>query len=95
MVWHQILHSPQCTDDVEEADLFFVPAFREHPAVHCGNREHLFKLMEAENPKLKAYQENYEKDSHEVRCSAFDSNSQLSRAIEFRTFAPLEALPCV
>ena len=52
MLYHKLLHSPHCTDDVGEADLFFVPAFRTHPHVGCGDTDELWKLLRKENPAL-------------------------------------------
>jgi hypothetical protein len=54
MIYHQLLHSPRCTDNIEEADLYFVPAFREHPSIKCANMNEVVEEIEAQHPQLPA-----------------------------------------
>jgi hypothetical protein len=52
MVWHQLLHSPMCTDDIAEADLFYLPAFRTHPEIPCPAPQKVWDFIAKVNPKM-------------------------------------------
>ena len=50
---HQLLHSPMCTDDMNEADLFFVPAFRTHPQIPCPKPRDVYDFVAKTNPRMR------------------------------------------
>ena len=54
MLHYRLLNSPQRTLDVDEADVFFIPAYQfRYPRVNCNKKDDLVKTLMKLNPKLK------------------------------------------
>ena len=52
MVYYRLLHSQSCTTNISDADLFFVPAFREYANYRCHKKEKLIEQLHTLNPRL-------------------------------------------
>lgn len=55
MLYYRFLHSTHLTQNVDEADVFLIPAynFRPSPDLPCANNSDLFETLFELNPKLK------------------------------------------
>ena len=55
MLHYRFLTSPQRTEDVNEAEVFLIPAynFRPDPQAPCANKSDLVDTLVMLNPKLK------------------------------------------
>lgn len=55
MLYYRFLHSTHLTSNVDEADVFLIPAynFRPSPDLPCANNSDLFETLFELNPKLK------------------------------------------
>ena len=55
MLYHRFLHYPWLTRNVDDADVFIIPAYnlRPSPELPCANNSDLFETLYRLNPKLK------------------------------------------